>query len=73
MDMQDTAPPSADVLIAAAGRVARVLEASAAQIDAARELPPAALEAMHEAGMFRLLLPRSMGGVQPGRRDHRRG
>jgi len=65
MDIQDiTPPPSAAELLAAAARVARVLEANAARIDAARELPPEALEAMHAAGMFRLLLPRSVGGME---------
>jgi alkylation response protein AidB-like acyl-CoA dehydrogenase len=65
MDVQETTPPpSAGELIAAAGRVARLLECHAARIDADRELPPAALEAMHEAGMFRLLLPRSVGGLE---------
>jgi alkylation response protein AidB-like acyl-CoA dehydrogenase len=65
MDIQETAPPpSADTLIAAARRVARLLEAHAAAIDTARELPQAALEAMHDGGMFRLLLPRSVGGLE---------
>jgi alkylation response protein AidB-like acyl-CoA dehydrogenase len=64
MDMQDAAPPSADALIAAAMRVARLLAASAAEIDDRRELPPQALEAMHQEGMFRLLLPRSVGGLE---------
>jgi alkylation response protein AidB-like acyl-CoA dehydrogenase len=65
MDIQETTPqPTADDLLAAAARVARVLEGQAARIDADRELPPAALEAMHEAGLFRLLLPRSVGGME---------
>ena len=65
MDIQDTIPPlcAAD-LIAAATRVARVLEANATWIDDHRELPPEALDAMHEAGLFRLLLPRSVGGME---------
>ena len=65
MDVQDTAPPpSAVELTTAAARIARLLESSAAEIDANRELPDQALEAMHEAGMFRLLLPRSVGGLE---------
>jgi alkylation response protein AidB-like acyl-CoA dehydrogenase len=44
--------------------VAAVLRDCAAEIDAARELPPEALEAMHGAGLFRLLLPRSVGGME---------
>jgi alkylation response protein AidB-like acyl-CoA dehydrogenase len=65
MDIQDTVQPHSTAdLIAAAKGVARVLEANAARIDAARELPPEALEAMHAAGLFRLLLPRSVGGME---------
>jgi alkylation response protein AidB-like acyl-CoA dehydrogenase len=65
MDMQDTAPsPSVDDLVAAAARIAPFLAANAARIDAARELPQEALEAMHAAGLFRLLLPRSVGGLE---------
>lgn len=63
MDIQETTQPaSADALIDAASAIARLLEAKAAWTDAARELPPEALEAMHAAGLFRLLLPRSVGG-----------
>jgi alkylation response protein AidB-like acyl-CoA dehydrogenase len=65
MDMQDTAPsPSVEDLVAAAARIAPLLTANAARIDAARELPHEALEAMHAAGLFRLLLPRSVGGLE---------
>jgi alkylation response protein AidB-like acyl-CoA dehydrogenase len=65
MDMQDLAPPrTADELMGAAQRVAGLLAARAAWIDDARALPPEALEAMHHAGLFRLLLPRSVGGLE---------
>jgi alkylation response protein AidB-like acyl-CoA dehydrogenase len=65
MDMQDLAPPrTADELMGAAQRVAGLLAARAAWIDDARALPPEALEAMHDAGLFRLLLPRSVGGLE---------
>ncbi|MBS0558828.1 MAG: acyl-CoA dehydrogenase family protein [Proteobacteria bacterium] len=57
------APGIADP-VAAARRVAQVLVGCAAEIDRDRELPPRALDAMHEAGMFRLLLPRSVGGAE---------
>jgi alkylation response protein AidB-like acyl-CoA dehydrogenase len=57
-------PPSADDLMDAARRVAGLLAARPAWIDAARELPAEALDAMHEAGLFRLLLPRSVGGLE---------
>jgi len=41
-----------------------MLAAAAPRIDAARELPPDVLDAMHAAGMFRLLVPRSIGGAE---------
>jgi len=50
--------------IARARRLAPLLAAAAARIDAARELPPDVLDAMHAEGMFRLLVPRSVGGAE---------
>lgn len=41
-----------------------LLEAAGPRIDAARELPRDVLDAMHAAQMFRLLVPRSLGGVE---------
>ncbi len=41
-----------------------LLEAAGLRIDAARELPPDVVQAMHANQMFRLLLPRSVGGVE---------
>ena len=41
-----------------------LLSAAAARIEAGCELPPDVLDAMHDAGMFRLLLPRSVGGYE---------
>ena len=41
-----------------------VLAAAAARIEAGRELPGDVLDALHAAGMFRLLLPRAMGGFE---------
>jgi alkylation response protein AidB-like acyl-CoA dehydrogenase len=65
MDMQNSAASaSTDDLMGTARRVAGLLTGCAARIDADRELPPEALEAMHEAGLFRLLLPRSVGGAE---------
>jgi indole-3-acetate monooxygenase len=48
--------------LARARRVAPVLQAAAARIEAARELPPDVLAALHEARIFRLMLPRWLGG-----------
>lgn len=42
--------------------VTGLLTSAAPRIEAARQLPPDVLEAMHEARLFRLLLPRSLGG-----------
>ena len=45
-----------------ARRVAVKLRAGTRRIEEQRELPPDLLEAMHEARLFRLLLPKSLGG-----------
>ena len=50
--------------IARARQLAPLLEAAAPRIDAARELPLDVLDAMHAAGMFRLLVPGSLGGAE---------
>ncbi|MGD9806740.1 MAG: acyl-CoA dehydrogenase family protein [Hyphomicrobiaceae bacterium] len=42
--------------------VADLLKSAGPRIEAARELPPDVLKAMHDARLFRLLLPRSVGG-----------
>ncbi|HET6183495.1 MAG TPA: acyl-CoA dehydrogenase family protein [Acetobacteraceae bacterium] len=42
----------------------RLLAEAGPRIDAARELPPDVLDAMHGAGMFRLLVPRRFGGAE---------
>lgn len=44
--------------------VTGLIRAAAPRIEAARELPPDVLAAMHEARIFRLLLPRSFGGEE---------
>ena len=49
---------------ARARAVAPVLAAAGSRIEAARELTPDALAAMHEARLFRLLLPRALGGEE---------
>jgi alkylation response protein AidB-like acyl-CoA dehydrogenase len=50
--------------IARARGLAPLLTAAAPRIEAAYELPPDVLDAMHAAGMFRLLVPRSVGGAE---------
>ena len=50
-----------DVLERARG-VTELIKAAAPRIEAGRELPPDVLAAMHRARLFRLLLPKSVGG-----------
>jgi alkylation response protein AidB-like acyl-CoA dehydrogenase len=59
----DVQKPGTDP-IARARKLAPLLQAAAPRIDAARELPPDVLDAMHAAGMFRLLVPRFIGGAE---------
>ena len=40
------------------------LEATTAEIEQRRELPEAIVEALIERGLFRLLLPRALGGAE---------
>jgi alkylation response protein AidB-like acyl-CoA dehydrogenase len=44
--------------------VAELLKAAGGRIEAERELPSDVLAALHEAGLFRLMLPRSIGGAE---------
>lgn len=50
--------------IARARALVPLLDAAGPRIDIARELPPDVLDALHENHMFRLLLPRSVGGME---------
>jgi alkylation response protein AidB-like acyl-CoA dehydrogenase len=50
--------------IAQARGLIPLLQAAADRIEAGNELPPDVLDAMHAARMFRLLLPRSLGGAE---------
>lgn len=45
-----------------ADRIAPAIEAGAAESESRRELSPAVFETLLDAGMYRLLLPRSVGG-----------
>src|SRR5579863_1992572 len=44
--------------------IAPALAAAAAEIDRRRELPAAIVDALIERGLFRLLLPRALGGAE---------
>lgn len=67
-ESMDGANPRSDErrtgLIGGARDVAVRLKAAAQRIDAARELPPDMVGALHDARLFRLLLPRSVGGEE---------
>ena len=54
-------PDCADAVARASGMTER-LRATAARIEAGRALPSDIIAALHEARLFRLLLPRSLGG-----------
>ncbi|MBV9600692.1 MAG: hydroxylase, partial [Chloroflexi bacterium] len=56
------AATSVDV-VAAASALAPRIEAAADQIEHDRAIPADLLDAMLDAGLFRLLLPRSLGGL----------
>jgi alkylation response protein AidB-like acyl-CoA dehydrogenase len=59
----DTAPLRSDIdYVARARALVPLIEAAAPKMEAARELTPDVVEALHEAGLFRMLLPRTFGG-----------
>jgi alkylation response protein AidB-like acyl-CoA dehydrogenase len=58
-----TTEPGAD-LLAAAEALAPRLRAAAEEIDRERRLPDDILQAMREAGFFRMEMPRDVGGLQ---------
>jgi alkylation response protein AidB-like acyl-CoA dehydrogenase len=65
MDVHEAGRPDVGTdYIARAHKLAPLLTAAALRIDEARELPKDVLDAMHAAGMFRLLVPRSIGGAE---------
>jgi alkylation response protein AidB-like acyl-CoA dehydrogenase len=51
-------------VIALAETVRPAVEAASNQIEETRRLPPALLDRLHQAGLFRLLLPRSSNGIE---------
>src|SRR5271163_956265 len=51
-------------VIARAETMLPVVEAAADEVEDRRRLPPALLDKLHEARLFRLLLPRSSNGVE---------
>jgi alkylation response protein AidB-like acyl-CoA dehydrogenase len=62
-------PPAADlagdpVVISRAEALRPAVEAASNEIEETRRLPPALLDKLHEARLFRLLLPRSSDGIE---------
>jgi indole-3-acetate monooxygenase len=51
-------------VISRAETVREAVGAAAGDIERTRRLPPALLDKLHEAGLFRLLLPRSSNGIE---------
>jgi len=51
-------------VIARAEAVRTAVAAASDEIESTRRLPPALLDRLHEAGLFRLLLPRSSNGIE---------
>jgi alkylation response protein AidB-like acyl-CoA dehydrogenase len=64
MDDVATDTNSGAACIARARALIPLLQAAAPRIEAKFELPPDVLDAMHDAGMFRLLIPRAYGGSE---------
>lgn len=59
-----TPEPATSEHIDSARRLIPLLRAAGPAIDAGRELPPEVLDAMHAAELFRLLVPRVLGGAE---------
>ncbi len=70
--MDGKAPPGStqSEALARAAAMIETLNAAAPRIEAARELPPDVLAAMHKAKLFRLLVPKSLGGYELDMRSH---
>jgi alkylation response protein AidB-like acyl-CoA dehydrogenase len=69
--MQKTMPnAAAHEAVERARSLLPLLKAAAPRIEEARELPTDVLAALHEARLFRLLLPRSLGGYELDLKTH---
>ena len=63
-DLQGKADAAGADYLARVREIAPALAAAAEEIDRRRELPEAIVDALIERGLFRLLLPRSLGGAE---------
>jgi alkylation response protein AidB-like acyl-CoA dehydrogenase len=59
-------PTTATAVLEAVQRLAPAIAPRAAEIEAARRLPPDLLDQLVAAGCFRLLVPRAYGGIEAG-------
>src|SRR5512140_1388751 len=69
MNLETLIATSADLagdpaVVARAEAVRAAVAAASNEIESTRRLPPALLDKLHEAGLFRLLLPRSSNGIE---------
>ena len=67
--METLVPSSADLagdpaIVARAEALRPIVEAASDEIEEKRRLPPALLDKLHEARLFRLLMPRSANGIE---------
>jgi indole-3-acetate monooxygenase len=51
-------------IVARAEALRPIVEAASDEIEEKRRLPPALLDKLHEARLFRLLMPRSANGIE---------
>src|SRR4051794_12408372 len=58
------APNPTEHYVARVREMAPMLDAASGEIDRRRELPERVVDALIERGLFRLLLPRSLGGAE---------
>jgi alkylation response protein AidB-like acyl-CoA dehydrogenase len=57
-------PSTSSDIVERARALAPLLASAAPQIEQRRELTPEVVTALHESGMFRMLIPRSLGGLE---------
>jgi alkylation response protein AidB-like acyl-CoA dehydrogenase len=57
-------PTDVEIWLARVAALAPVIEAAASEAEKARRLPEDLIDALHDAGLFRLLLPREFGGAE---------
>jgi 3-hydroxy-9,10-secoandrosta-1,3,5(10)-triene-9,17-dione monooxygenase len=60
---ESTAPDTAE-LVARAARIRPILERNAEEADRLRRLPEANVQALHDSGLCRLMVPRRLGGYE---------